>query len=82
VTDTTPALVGDRLPAAMDSAELMLKLGMTKAGFYKLHAAGKFDRFLLPNAIGKRRFSGRLVQAYLDGNEPVSPRLRMAGRHD
>jgi hypothetical protein len=87
VTDTTtPALVGDRLPAALDSPGLMRALGLNKAGFYKFHAQGRFDRFLLPNAIGKKRFSGRLVQAYLDGGageqfRPLHLRLPKTGGH-
>lgn len=63
----TPVLVGEVLPAAMGPADLQRALRISPATFFRRQAEGKFDRFLLPNPTGPKKFSGRLVQAHLDG---------------
>lgn len=65
-TPATPHRVGDPLPAAMGPAELMHALGMNSPGFYKWHRLGKLKRFEFKRPIGNKKYSGRLVQAYLD----------------
>lgn len=57
----------DLLPRAMSPADLMRALNMCQSTLYKYQREGKLKRFLLPRAIGVKRYSGRLVEAYLDG---------------
>jgi hypothetical protein len=64
----TPHRVGDTLPAALGPRELQQALNITPATFYKWHRLGKFKRFEIKRAIGIKKYSGRLVQAYLDGH--------------
>lgn len=59
--------VGDPLPARLLATDLMRIFGIKHARFYELLAAGRFDRFELKPTIGRRAWSGRLVQAHLDG---------------
>jgi len=70
-----PALrVGDALPARLYSDDLMRIFGIAKSRFYVLQARGAFDRFQLKPTIGRRAWSGKLVQAYLDGEAPAVKR--------
>jgi hypothetical protein len=57
--------VGDKLPNAMSPGDLMRALNLGERTFYNLQAAGKFTRFELPRPIGRKRYSGRLVERYL-----------------
>jgi len=64
-----PHRVGEILPAVLSPAELMRVLGFTRSAFYRLHKQGQFKRFEIKRAIGLKKYSGRLVQAYLDARE-------------
>lgn len=59
--------VDDALPKALDAVELRRALNLSERTFFRYRKAGKFDRFLLPRAIGRKKYSGRLVQQYLEG---------------
>lgn len=63
--------VGDPLPARLTSRDLMRIFEIKPSQFYNLQAQGKFDRFELRPTIGRRAWSGKLVQKFLDG-EPSS----------
>ena len=55
---------------ALTPEELRAKLQLTKSTFYHYQAAGRFERFELVPRIGPRRYSPRLVQQYLDRENP------------
>ena len=61
------AQVGDTLPKAMSPAEMMRAFGVSPATFYRRQAAGDFAPFQLARAIGRKRYSGEKVQAFLNG---------------
>lgn len=54
---------------AMTPGEVMRELGVSRSTFCKYQREGKLKRFLLPRAIGVRKYSRRLVAAYLDGSK-------------
>jgi len=56
---------------AMTPHELRAKLRLALSTFYQYQSLGRFERFELVPRIGPRRYSRKLVQAYLDG-EPSS----------
>ena len=65
----TPAVrhrVGDPLPAAMGVPELAQVFGICLQTCYNWIQDGKFKRFEFRRPIGSKKYSGRLVQAYLD----------------
>jgi len=64
-----PHRVGEILPAVLSPADLMRVLGFTRSAFYRLHKQGQFKRFEIKRAIGLKKYSGRLVQAYLDARD-------------
>jgi hypothetical protein len=67
-TDTDElAHVGGKLPNALGPKEMIQVLNLGQRNFYVLQARGAFDRFLLKNPIGRKRYSGRLVERYLQG---------------
>lgn len=57
--------VGDQLPARLLADDLMRIFGIKAARFYQLVAAGRFDRFEIRPTIGRKAWSGKLLQAYL-----------------
>jgi hypothetical protein len=59
--------VGEPLPARCLPEDMMRIFGIKAARFYALQAAGKFDRFEIRPRIGRRAWSGRKIQRYLDG---------------
>jgi len=61
--------------AAMTPDELRQALRISVSGFYKFQAQGRFESFELKPRIGKRRYSRKLVQQYLDCEQP-QPRGR------
>lgn len=68
-TDTPPDKlfhVGDPLPNTMSATELMQALNLKPWVFFKHQRAGKFKRFEFKRPIGHKRYSGRLVAAYLE----------------
>jgi hypothetical protein len=59
--------VGDPLPAVMLLGDLARVLGLGSSQAWQLERAGELERFELPR-VGKRvRYSGKKVQAWLDG---------------
>lgn len=58
--------VGDPLPNTMSANELMQALNLKPWVFFKHQRAGKFKRFEFKRPIGHKRYSGRLVAAYLE----------------
>lgn len=68
-TESTAYLTSDPLPRAMSPGDLMRALNMSQTTFYKYQREGKLKRFQLARAIGEKRYSGRLVEAYLDGGK-------------
>lgn len=63
------ALVDEQLPKAMSPADMMRAFGMTEPTFMRLQAKGHFKPFLLPRPIGRKRYSGAKVQAFLNGRK-------------
>ena len=53
---------------AMTADELRQALQMTPSTFYRHQSLGKFERFELRPRIGLRRYSRKLVTAYLNGD--------------
>ncbi len=66
-----PAHVGDPLPNALTASDLMRALNLGAATFFRYQKAGKFKRFEFRRAIGHKRYSGVLVQRYLDQSTAV-----------
>lgn len=68
------------LPLAMTDAELMVVLRARPSTFYRQKKRGDLARFALPNPIGRARWSGERVQAWLRGEHVFATRLFGAGR--
>ena len=64
-----PAKVGDVLPKALGAAELCEAFGISYTTFYRLQQAGEFKPFELSRPIGRKRWSGEKVQAFLNGRK-------------
>lgn len=64
-----PARVGDSLPKAMGPGDMCKAFGISYTVFHHRELAGEFKPFLLPRAIGRKRFSGEKVQAFLNGRK-------------
>jgi hypothetical protein len=63
---------------AMTGAELCAALRLAMSTFYQYQSLGRFERFELVPRIGPRRYSRKLVKAYLDGEPSTrtrAPRL-------
>jgi hypothetical protein len=61
-----PLLVGELLPAACDAKDLARAFGKSLNTIYDWHAAGKLRRFELRKPMTSKRWSGKLVQTFLD----------------
>jgi len=61
-----PLLVGEVLPAACDAHNLVRAFGVSLNTIYDWKKAGKLRRFELGKPMGSKRWSGRLVQEFLD----------------
>ena len=61
-----PYHVGDPIPNALGSGELMRVLNLTEPTFYAYQKAGKLKRFEFRRPVGTKRYSGALVKRYLD----------------
>ena len=60
--------VGEPLPAVLVLEDLAQLLGISHSRAAHLAAAGEFDTFELTPRIGRRlRYSGKKLQAWLDG---------------
>jgi hypothetical protein len=57
---------GWRLKDRLGPKDMMEAFDMPEGTYYRHQREGKFDRFLLPRPIGVKRYSRRLVEAYLD----------------
>ena len=64
--------VGEHLPAALTREELMELLGLRKSRFYVLQQQGVFDRWRLRPALGRRVYSGALVERWLKCEDGAS----------
>lgn len=64
-----PLKVGESLPKALGSADMMRAFHLSRATFFRLQAAGEFKPFLLPRAIGLKKYSGEKVQTFLNGRK-------------
>ena len=58
--------VGDPIPNALGSGELMRVLNLTEPTFYIYQKAGKLKRFEFRRPVGSKKYSGALVKRYLD----------------
>lgn len=67
--ETTDRVAIPTLNKAMTPGELMRELGVSRTTFCRYQREGKLKRFLLPRAIGVKKYSRRLVEAYLDGSK-------------
>jgi predicted site-specific integrase-resolvase len=57
----------DTLPVALNVADLARIFGVSLPTIYGYHHSGKLRRFQLAKPIGTRRWSGRLVKEFLNG---------------
>lgn len=73
-TDPEPTL-----EPALTAQDLCRLLQLKMTAFYKYRSLGRFDRFELHPRIGPRRYSRKLVQAWLDG-EAGSSRFTLTKR--
>lgn len=69
VNSSQAARVGEHLPKAMGARDMQRAFGLTPATFFRRQAAGDFKPFLLPRAIGAKRYSGEKVQSFLNGRK-------------
>lgn len=53
-------------------ADLGAIFGFGNSVFHQREARGDFNRFKVKPAIGQRRFSGRLVHRYMNGEDVVA----------
>ncbi len=72
--------VGDPLPKRMASADMLRAFGVKRSHFANLVAQGKFDRFELLPRIGRRAWSGVLVERYLSCESGASRFVTVGGR--
>jgi hypothetical protein len=73
-----PLQVGETLPAALDAKDLARAFGMSLHAIYDWHKHGKIRRFELRKPMGPKRWSGRLVQEFLDGGGSAQTSIRRA----
>jgi hypothetical protein len=66
----------DALPAALDAKDLARIFGTSLDTIYDYHHGGKLRRFQLAKPIGSRRWSGRLVRDFLNGDGSPIAMLR------
>jgi hypothetical protein len=70
VDQPTPvARVGESLPKAMGAREMRAAFGLSEPSFHRLQSLGEFKPFLLSRPIGRKRYSGEKVQAFLNGRK-------------
>jgi hypothetical protein len=72
-----PVTVGEVLPAALDAHDLARVFGKSLKTIYGWRAAGKLRKFELRQPMGSKRWSGRLLQSFLE--DSVFTSLRRAG---
>lgn len=70
-----PLTVGEILPAACDAHDLVRVFGKSLNTIYDWHHAGKLRRLELPKPMGSKRWSGRLVQEFLDRGGNAAMRI-------
>ena len=61
--------VGQHLPKALTVTDLCRAFGFSRQTFYRRAALGEFRPFELARPIGRRRYSGEKVQAFLNGRK-------------
>lgn len=71
-----PLAVGEILPAACDAHDLARAFGKSLNTIYDWHKSGKLRRFEFRKPMTSKRWSGRLVQTFLD--EGAHSSLRQA----
>jgi hypothetical protein len=73
---------GDALPAVLVLRDLAELVGLGASRTWELYQRGEFARFeLLPRLGNRPRFSGKKLQAWLDGEEEdTASRYFKAGR--
>lgn len=62
----SPLMVGECLPAALDAKDLARAFGKSLNTIYDWHRDGKLRRFELRKPMTSKRWSGKLVQVFLD----------------
>lgn len=60
--------VGETLPAVLDAHQVARAFGKSVKTIHGWHKAGKLRRFELRKPMGTKRWSGRLLQEFIDGN--------------
>lgn len=69
-----PFKVGDVLPVACDAHVIQRVFNISRVTVHDWHHNGKLRRFELRKPMGAKRWSGRLLQAFLDGEGAPSSR--------
>jgi hypothetical protein len=64
--------VGEILPAACDARDLARAFGKSLQTIYDWHKAGKLRRFELGKPMTSKKWSGKLIQEFLDGGRRPS----------
>jgi hypothetical protein len=73
-----PLPVGAILPAACDAHDLARVFGKSLNTIYDWHRDGRLRRFELRKPMTSRRWSGRLVQEFLDGGTGIAGLRRVS----
>jgi hypothetical protein len=71
-----PFTVGEVLPAACDAHDLARVFGKSLNTIYDWHKDGRLRRFELRKPMTSKRWSGVLLQQFLDGGGAVLPAFR------
>lgn len=67
INPRAPVHVGEPLEKALGANQMAAAFGISYATFRRKEVRGDFRTFELPRPIGNKRWSGALVQAFLDG---------------
>jgi hypothetical protein len=67
-----PLKLGEVLPVACDAHIIQRVFHISLGSVYDWHRDGKLRRFELRKPMGSKRWSGRLLQAFLDGEGHLS----------
>lgn len=77
---TDPVMVDDPLPARCGVREMCRIFGIGPSQFHRLERRGKFERFELRPQIGRKAWSGALLEKYLRCEAGASRFVALAGR--
>ncbi len=65
----TRAVILARAGGLLGPGDLLLILGLSKSAYHRFAKAGAFDKFLVHQPLGTRKYSGALICRWLDGED-------------